>query len=207
MLEKDEAQSESTYEMFGRLFHYYSTNYELQEIISKRAKFILNRNMGMAFILTPKYSNNGFFFEDDKIELMQYVGTFMSKRSPSLASEATTQMTKFLHEMTRLDDAHSQIIKNMSGNQYWEIFGKQLFPALYEVAKVVTKLITSSASSERNWSIYRFIHSRLRNRLTNEKVEKLVFLYTNCMIADKYNEVVQLFGDQLSLDSIDFELE
>ena len=46
-------------------------------------------------------------------------------------------------------------------------------------------MVCSSAASERIWSIYKFIHSRLPNRLSNEKVEKLVGLYVNCAILDK----------------------
>lgn len=46
-------------------------------------------------------------------------------------------------------------------------------------------MVCSSAASERIWSIYRFIHSRLRNRLGNLKVEKLAFIYVNCAILDK----------------------
>ena len=37
----------------------------------------------------------------------------------------------------------------------------------------------SSAASERNFSTFGFIHSKHRNCLTDESVEKLVFIKTN----------------------------
>ena len=37
----------------------------------------------------------------------------------------------------------------------------------------------SSAAAERNWSAFSFVHSRLRNRLTPDKVEKLVYIFFN----------------------------
>ncbi|KAE9025541.1 hypothetical protein PR003_g12630 [Phytophthora rubi] len=38
---------------------------------------------------------------------------------------------------------------------------------------------TSSASSERSWSIHDFIHTKRRNRLDARRVEKFVFVYCN----------------------------
>ena len=37
-------------------------------------------------------------------------------------------------------------------------------------------------ASERNWSTYKFIHSKLRNRLVNDCAEKLVYIYWNIRI-------------------------
>ena len=36
-----------------------------------------------------------------------------------------------------------------------------------------------SAASERNWSAFRFIHTRLRNRLRASRVKKLVYVFEN----------------------------
>jgi hAT family C-terminal dimerisation region len=40
-------------------------------------------------------------------------------------------------------------------------------------------MATSSASSERNFSTFGFVHSKLRNSLGPEKVKKLVYIKTN----------------------------
>jgi hypothetical protein len=60
------------------------------------------------------------------------------------------------------------------------IEGKQ-FPVLRSVALIVFGMVTSSASSERNFSTTGFIHSRSRNSLKPENVLmlKLVYIKTN----------------------------
>ncbi|OWY98826.1 hypothetical protein PHMEG_00030303 [Phytophthora megakarya] len=44
---------------------------------------------------------------------------------------------------------------------------------------VIYTIPTSSAASERSWSIHGFIHSKLRNRLKSKRVEKLFYIYCN----------------------------
>lgn len=66
-------------------------------------------------------------------------------------------------------------------------------------------MICSSAMSERVWSIYRFVHSRLRNRLVNEKVEKLVFIYVNCAILDQNDHMDYVLHEGAILNGTDYE--
>ena len=56
------------------------------------------------------------------------------------------------------------------------------FPILFKVASRLFVVPTSSAASERIWSVYEFIHTKRRNRLSTEKVDKLVSLYANAAI-------------------------
>jgi hypothetical protein len=42
-------------------------------------------------------------------------------------------------------------------------------------------MAASSAASERNFSTFGFIHSKLQNRLGPEKVKKLVYVKTNTL--------------------------
>ncbi len=64
------------------------------------------------------------------------------------------------------------------------------FPLLNEIARAVFSDVCSSAASERNFSTHKFLHSLVRNRLGNEKVEKLVHLFFN-----KKNEVDEELKD------------
>lgn len=57
----------------------------------------------------------------------------------------------------------------------------------------VLSVPTSSAASERSWSIHGFIQSQRRNRLTSERLDKLVFVYSN-------------MGDKGAVDQILYEL-
>ena len=71
-------------------------------------------------------------------------------------------------------------------------------------AKIV-EMISSSATSERTWSIFRFIHNRLRNRLTNDRVKKLVFLYTNSVLLDNVDKNNYVLSEVNEDDDEDFD--
>ncbi len=48
--------------------------------------------------------------------------------------------------------------------------------------KILHQKMCASAC-ERNWSSYGFIHSKSRNRLTNDRAKDLVFVFTNMRVA------------------------
>ena len=72
----------------------------------------------------------------------------------------------------------------MTPFQYWTIYGRNDFPMLQKIALRIFNVPISNASSERAWSTFDFIHTKKRNRLLNEKVKKLVFIYTNSALLD-----------------------
>ena len=51
--------------------------------------------------------------------------------------------------------------------------------ALRSLALKLLHMPATSAASERNWSAFRFIHTRLRNRLRSCRVQKLVYVFEN----------------------------
>ena len=55
------------------------------------------------------------------------------------------------------------------------------FPSLQQLAKQVFSMVATSAASERNFSTFAFVQSKLRNRLSQDAVEKLVYIRTNNM--------------------------
>jgi hypothetical protein len=71
---------------------------------------------------------------------------------------------------------------------WWEMFGYST-PALQ---KLVIRLISQCASTtgcQRNWSTFAFIHTKVRNRLTYEKLHKLVYVNYNLRIQNNINGV------------------
>jgi hypothetical protein len=74
----------------------------------------------------------------------------------------------------------------------WWSFSTE-YPAVKGIATLVMCVPTSSAASERSWSIHGFIQSQRRNRLTSERLDKLVFVYSN-------------LGEKSSVDQILYEL-
>ncbi|KAG6949421.1 hypothetical protein JG688_00014629, partial [Phytophthora aleatoria] len=52
-------------------------------------------------------------------------------------------------------------------------------PLLQDIALQLFRCAASCAPSECNFSAYAFIHSKLRNRLAPDRVEKLVYIFCN----------------------------
>jgi hypothetical protein len=42
----------------------------------------------------------------------------------------------------------------------------------------------TTGAAERNWSVHGYLHSKARNRLTNQRVQKLVYLFQNLRVRD-----------------------
>jgi hypothetical protein len=104
---------------------------------------------------------------------------------------------------TALNASRQETLNNIEAIDYWKLVGATDFLNLSKIAIDVCGIHCSSAASERIWSTYRFIHSRLRNRLTNDKIEKMIFIYENSSILDDCDNE-DYFCDELSssLDEI-----
>lgn len=76
------------------------------------------------------------------------------------------------------------------------------------LAPLAATIPTSSASSERSWSIHDFIHTKRRNRLDARRVEKLVFIYSNAGNKDaKANIFYQVADESESESESDDDIE
>ncbi|GBG85292.1 hypothetical protein CBR_g39860 [Chara braunii] len=64
---------------------------------------------------------------------------------------------------------------------WWELHGGQE-PRLQTIAKRVLGMWSTTSPCERNWSTNDFIHTKRRNRLSAESVEKLVFIHWNSQL-------------------------
>jgi hypothetical protein len=72
---------------------------------------------------------------------------------------------------------------------WWAAWGSDA-PILTNIARALLSLPSSSAAAERNWSTYGLIHSKLRNRLSPDRLKKLVYIYFNLRALAKVPEVV-----------------
>jgi hypothetical protein len=53
----------------------------------------------------------------------------------------------------------------------------------------------TSGAAERNWSTHQFLHSKVRNRLANPRVEKLVYLFQNLRVRDRITDEITEYFD------------
>ncbi|RWR73239.1 hypothetical protein CKAN_00150000 [Cinnamomum micranthum f. kanehirae] len=68
--------------------------------------------------------------------------------------------------------------------EWWLNYGESA-PALRTIAIKVLSQTTSSSNCERNWSTFSFIHTRPRNRLTMQKLNKLVYIHYNLKLRSR----------------------
>ena len=69
---------------------------------------------------------------------------------------------------------------------------KGRYPILSDIAIRILSIPATSAASERNWSTFGFIHSKLRNRLHEKRVEKIVYLFWNLRILRALDKPITL---------------
>ena len=61
-------------------------------------------------------------------------------------------------------------------------------PELAKLAQRVTSMTFSAGACERNWSAYDFIHSKKRNKLTPQRANDLVFVFSNLRLMAKFKQ-------------------
>ena len=91
---------------------------------------------------------------------------------------------------------------------WWE--GQTDFVNLREVALILFSLVPANSGCERNFSNYSFVHSKLRNRLANDKAKESVYTFGNAKemrgdskekddisMVDEGSEAGSLNGDEI----------
>jgi hypothetical protein len=88
--------------------------------------------------------------------------------------------------------------KSKSILQWWIADGTDWL-LLQNLAMRVFSMAASSAASDRTFSTFGFVHSKLRNRLDPEKVRKLVYIKTNTLQINR----IEVLDDVESDNSMD----
>ena len=203
-LESDEAPLSLVYDYFGQMCNSYMDDKDLQQKVQSRLDFLFRPGIGIAFILTPKNATEGLYLNEDKTDFIAATVEFAKKIKPEIADTAEDEFIgDFIGERAALPERRKETIFKMNARNYWNIIGHDKYPALYEITNPINEMICSSATAERAWSTFRFIHSRLRNRLTNERVEKLVFLYTNSVLMDTNDKTNYILEEGAILNEIE----
>ncbi|EGZ18826.1 hypothetical protein PHYSODRAFT_301322 [Phytophthora sojae] len=73
---------------------------------------------------------------------------------------------------------------------WWTWIGDKDYPILSTIAQRIFTIPASSAAAERSWSVFKYVHSSQRNRLTNERLIMLVFIYSNHGMKKARSDVV-----------------
>ena len=85
------------------------------------------------------------------------------------------QVNGFLVQFGFMQNERKNELLHFSAGDYRTVYGKLKFPFFGNIALRNFIMPVSSASLKRIWNIFAFLQNKSRNRLRNEKVNKLVF--------------------------------
>jgi hypothetical protein len=88
------------------------------------------------------------------------------------------QYQDFLENRGPFADSTNPNIHNVSPHEWWDAMGGGA-KALQIIARRILGQVCSASACERNWSMYSFVHNKVRNRLKHDRAEDLVYIYTN----------------------------
>lgn len=192
--------SESFRDHFEKLHEHFKNDHVNLPLVKARWTFLKKDVHSLAYILKPKHAANGFFINNEKMNIMTSVKKYVLKRQPGeiqRAIDTQKEMTRYVAEVSRLVGDEKEMTDNMSARDYSDIFGKTKYPLLFDCAKSLNAMVCSSAASERAWSIFGFVHTPLRNRLADDKVDKIAFLYINSAILDEKDKTDYIVEDMM----------
>ena len=131
-----------------------------------RNKMICKLPALVAYSLDPKYK--GILLNRDQTNKVN-----VAIYSNGKGENAYQQLENFRQSKGKLG---CQKALNLPANMFWDLM-KTSSPELSEIALKYTLLPSSTASLERTFSMWSYVHNKLRNRLSNDRSEKLIFIY------------------------------
>ena len=67
-------------------------------------------------------------------------------------------------------------------------------PDLAKFAQKVLSQTCTASCAEQNWAVHDYIHSKKRNRLTKDRVDKLVFVGNNLQLRERESGKLEITG-------------
>ncbi len=104
-----------------------------------------------------------------------------------ISAKLFIELVKFHQKISPYDNEIIWISSfNLSPSIWWQSWSNS---ELQQLAIKILSIPTSSATAERNFSTFRFIHNKICNRLCNERIKKLVYIYGNLQIYDRFKKI------------------
>ena len=155
----------------------------LANIVAKRWNFMHNDWYSAAYILNPRF----WHLLDDIVEIEEVWTGFVNivtklANSPQDAATALNEFTVLYRGRTGsfygpVAEVSAQM-ENMAPHTFWQTFGTSAKVLKPLAIRICSKSVSSSAC-ETNWSNVDFILSKRRTKLKDEKVRKLLAIYSN----------------------------
>ena len=153
--------------------------------IKHRREFIVRKNHKMALLLDPRYDfTNSYPVSEETAITNLVIGYFVKvgDNSPMKSEQAMRDQYRTYIEFLSRDFTRGNIFFDTKDSlhplDFWNHYSN-LWPGLSELAIRIFSQVCSSADVERSFSHENHIHTKERNRLQTEKVEKLLFIKYN----------------------------
>ena len=88
------------------------------------------------------------------------------------------QYQDFLKNRELFQKAVDPILQGAPSHEWWDAMDNEA-KALQTMTRRILAQVCSISSCERNWSIYSFVHNKIRNRLQPSRTEDLVYIHMN----------------------------
>ena len=180
------------------------------EQINHRWDFMYADSHGISYVLDPRYLGELMDFTvREQVEGFICDSYQFAGKGEDYVFTAYTELNTFKKYMRTYPPARLKAVKDgeISIYDWWDTcMDPKVYGHLREIALMVFSVLPSGSSCERNFSSFGFIQSKLRNRLSDGKTEKLVFVYSNMKELDKVSaeEEEELVEDEDIVDFPDF---
>jgi hAT family C-terminal dimerisation region len=186
----------------------------IMKLIDSRGEFLLGDAHYIGYLLDPRYLGRNLPAEK-KREVMNMISKFpvsisiatTPEQGMLIISELTVYFTVASDERMESSPIIMSInAKKMFVLDFWKVHGGY-WPMLRQIAMNVFTLATSSAAFARNFSTVGNVHTKVRNCMSGEKVNELVYIKTNmdnCPLntLDKaIEEECEIIGDDEDYDA------
>ncbi|GBC07859.1 hypothetical protein RclHR1_07730012 [Rhizophagus clarus] len=182
LFESDTSTLSTVYSHFNKLINKISElscefSEYIQQLIHKRWEYSYHPVMMAAYMLDPRFLEES---EDADIEAIGYAEftEFTNRRFGQEESvKLFAELVVFRQKNSPYDNETIWLSSSvLSPSIWWQSWPKS---ELQQLAIKILSIPTSSAAAERKFSTFGFIHNKICNRLQNDRVKKLVFIYGN----------------------------
>ncbi|CAM0152396.1 unnamed protein product [Urochloa decumbens] len=159
----------------------------VNEVINRRTRYLLNETLMLAAAaLDPESLYTLKLTKNRTAQLAVTLALKKLAESSKEASAAIDQYAKYFCEKKllfgSLEARNSALRGGTSPAQWWNQYGGEC-KELQRLAKLIVSQCMSSSGCERNWSTFALVHTKVRNRLSYEKLHKLVYVHYNLKLS------------------------
>ena len=154
--------------------------------MEKCKEFCIKPVHAAAYMLDPKRYEKSIL-SGEEINRAYTVITSMSQHLGLDEGKVLGSLAKYRTKQGLWEgDGIWQSCQYISASTWWKgLCGSE---ALAPVASIILQIPPTSAASERNWSLFGNTHTKVRKRLTNARVEKLVAIRANLRLFEPDTE-------------------